>query len=107
MGNLTVKEKSIKTKADYEDESLKIDVNITEDATTNTLQSLNGSIYHKDDSTYAGNFDGNLHDGEIEYSMSSVKSKDMSAVINALADIESQIRENEEPVDYDLPDGDA
>ena len=99
MGNLTVKTKSIKTQAEYEDESLRIDVNITEDATTNTLQSLNGSIFHKDDSTYAGNFDGNLHDGEIEYSMSSVKSKDMSAVITALADIESQIRANEQPVE--------
>ena len=97
MGNLTVRAKSIKTQAEYEDESLKINVEITEDAINGTLQSLNGRIYHKDDLTYAGNFDGDLKDGEIEYSMSSVRSKDMSAVITALADIESRINADEEP----------
>ena len=91
MGTLTVKSKSLNTQAEYEGEGLKINVKISEDAIEGGLKSLNGNIYHSDDSTYAGNFDGNQQNGEIEYSMSSVKSKDMPAVIAALTELEQII----------------
>lgn len=96
MGTLTVKAKSLNTQAEYEGEGLKINVSYNEDAITSTLQSLNGNIYHAADSTYAGNFNGQLNDGEIEYSLSGVKSKDFTIVITALEDIESQIKAGED-----------
>lgn len=95
MGTLTVKQKSLNTQAEYEGGSLRINVSYNEDAITSTLQSLDGNIYHAADSTYAGNFNGRLSDGEIEYSLSQVKSKDFSAVIAALEDIVAQIRAQE------------
>ena len=96
MGTLTVKAKSLNTQAEYEGEGLKINVSYNEDAITSTLQSLNGNIYHAVDSTYAGNFNGQLNGEEIEYSLSGVKSKDFTIVITALEDIESQIKAGED-----------
>lgn len=98
MGTLTTKSKSLSTQAEYEGQGLKINVNYNEDAISNSLRSLSGSISHADDQTYAGSFNGNLNGEEIEYSMNQVKSKDMAAVIAALADIEQQIRDAEQPV---------
>ena len=103
MGTLTTKSKSLSTQAEYEGQGLKINVSYNEDAITMTLKSLNGNIYKAptgtaEDYTYAGNFNGNLNGEEIEYNLSQVKSADMPAVTAALADIESIIREQEQPV---------
>lgn len=98
MGTLVTKSQAKNTQAEYTGEGLKINVNYNEDAISKTLQSLNGSIYHEADNTYAGNFNGQLNGEEIEYSMSGVKSKDMVAVIEAIDDIETQIKASEEPV---------
>lgn len=98
MGNLVTKKKSLTTQAEYEGQGLKINVTYDEDAVSSTLKSLSGSISHADDQTYAGNFNGNLNGEEIEYNLSGVKSKDMPAVIAALADIESIIKDAEQPV---------
>ena len=95
MGTFTVKAKSLNTQAEYVSESLKINVSYNEDAINDTLQSMNGSIFHAEDNTFAGNFNGSLNGEEIEYSMSQVKSKDMANVIAAISDIESQIKTQE------------
>lgn len=104
MGTLVTKSQARNTQADYAGQGLQIDVNYQEDAITSTLKSLNGTIYKAasgtaQDRTYAGNFSGNLNGEEIEYSMSGVKSSDMPAVIASLADIEAQIKAQEQPVD--------
>ena len=99
MGTLTTTSQSLNTQAEYTGDSLKINVSYTEDATTSTLQSLNGKIFHASDNTYAGNFNGSLNGTEIEYSLSGVKSKDFTIVISAIEDIERIIKENEQPVD--------
>lgn len=96
MENLTVKSKSLNTQAEFNGQGLRINVNFTEDAFSKTLLSLNGKIYHAEDSTFAGNFNGQVNDGEMEYNMSGVKSKDMEAVLTAIADIEAQIRADEQ-----------
>ncbi len=98
MGTLTTKSQAKNTQAEYTGEGLTINVNYNEDAITSTLQSLNGTIYKTENMTYAGNFNGQLNGEEIEYSMSGVKSSDMSIVIAAIDDIESIIKENEQPV---------
>ena len=93
MGTLTIKSKSLSTQADYVDATsgLTINVNYNEDVTTNPLQSINGSIYKTDGMTYAGNYSGQPQDGEMSYSISGVKSKDMAKVFAAIEDIEEQI----------------
>ena len=93
MGTLTVKTRSLSTQADYVDATsgLTINVNYNEDATTSTLQSINGTIYKQPDNTYGGNFNGQIQNGEMEYNLSGVKSKDMAKVFGAIEDIEEQI----------------
>ena len=95
MGTMTTTSKSLNTKAEYEGEGLKISVKYSEDAVSGVLNSVEGQIHKAEE--YAGNFVGALNNGEIEYSMSGVKSKDKSAVVAAITDIEEQIpRENSE-----------
>ena len=95
MGNLTIRNRSLSTKAEYVDQTsgLKIDMNYQEDAVNNTLMSISGTITKVADMSYAGNFNGqmNADDGQIEYSISGVKSRDMANVYSAIADIEEQI----------------
>lgn len=93
MGTLTIKTRSLSTHAEYVDATsgLTINVNYNEDATTSTLQSINGTIYKTENMTYAGNYSGQPQDGEMSYSISGVKSKDMSKVFAAIEDIEEQI----------------
>lgn len=94
MGQLTIKSRSLSTQAEYvnAESGLTINVNYNEDVTTNTLQSVNGSIYKTENMTYAGNFSGQPQGGEMEYSISGVKSKDMSKVFAAIEDIEELIK---------------
>lgn len=93
MGTLTVKTRSLSIQADYVDATsgLTINVNYNEDAQTSTLKSINGTIYKTDGMTYAGNFSGQPQDGEMSYSISGVKSKDMGKVFAAIEDIEELI----------------
>jgi hypothetical protein len=94
MGTLTIKTRSLSTQAEYvnAESGLTINVNYNEDVTTNTLKSINGSIYKTDGMTYAGNFSGQPQGDEVEYSVSGVKSKDMAKVFAAIKDIEELIK---------------
>lgn len=93
MGTLTIKSQSLATQAEYVDATsgLTINVNYNKDVTTSTLRSISGSIYKTADMSYAGNFNGQPQNDEMEYSISDVKSKDMAKVISAIEDIEEQI----------------
>ena len=93
MGNLTIKSQSLATQADYVDATsgLTINVSYNQDNTTGDLKSINGTIYKTDGMTYAGNFNGQPKDDEMEYSISGVKSKDMAKVFAAIEDIEELI----------------
>lgn len=99
MGTLTVKSQSLATQADYADATsrLTINLNYNQDAVNNDLKSINGTIYKTDGMTYAGNFNGQKNGEEMEYSVSGVKSKDMTKVFSAIEDIETLISgENEQ-----------
>lgn len=104
MGTLVTKSQSMATKADYTGNGLFINVNYSEDAMTSTLKTVNGTINKSSEQApeqliYAGNFNGELKDGEIQYNMSGVRSSDMPSVIAAIADIETIIKAGEQPVD--------
>lgn len=93
MGTLTIKSQSLATQADYVDATsdLTINVSYNQDSTTSTLKNINGTIYKTANMTYAGNYSGQPQDGEMEYSISGVKSKDMAKVFAAIEDIEELI----------------
>ena len=65
------------------------------DATTNTLQNVNGSVYNLNEqgeqSDYIGNFNGYMRDGAIKYSMSEMSRQDSMKVWNAIDGIEPHI----------------
>jgi hypothetical protein len=93
MGTLTIKTRNLSTQADYvnEQSGLTINLNYTQNAQTYDVLSINGTIYKTADMSYAGSFSGQPQGGEMEYSISGVKSKDMAKVFAALTDIEQLI----------------
>lgn len=95
MSTWKVNSKSVTTGATYTDGQYKIEVSYNEDAQTNTLLSINGSIYKGENQTYAGNFNGNRNGDEMSYSFSGVKLADMNAVTTMVIDIETIITEGE------------
>jgi hypothetical protein len=95
MSTWKVNSKSVTTGATYTEGDYKIEVSYNEDATTNTLMSINGSIYKGEGQSYAGNFNGNRNGEEMSYSFSGIKLADMNAVTTMVIDIESKIKEGE------------
>ena len=99
MGTLTIKNRSLATQADYvnTEDGLTINLNYQQDATSMDLLSISGTVYKTADMSYAGNFNGSPVNGEIEYSLSGVKRRDMGIIYDALTDIEEQIAGENEP----------
>ena len=95
MSTWKVNSKSMQSSATYTEGEYKIEVSYNEDATTNTLMSINGNIYKGEGQSYAGNFNGNRNGDEMSYSFSGVKLADMNAVTTMVIDIETIITEGE------------
>ena len=94
---LTVKSSSLRRSAEYvnEDGDIRMNINYSIDDTTMTLTRIDGDIYRVADSTYVGNFNGNVNGENFQYSLSGVKLSDMSDVYTALVDVEGLINEEE------------
>ncbi len=95
MSTWKVNSKSVTTGATYTSGDYKIEVSYNEDAQTNKLMSINGTIYKGENQSYAGNFNGNRNGDEMSYSFSGVKLADMNAVTTMVIDIETIITEGE------------
>ena len=95
MSTWKVNSKSTTTGATYTDGQYKIEVSYNEDAQTNKLMSINGSIFKGDNQSYAGNFSGSRNGEEMSYSFSGVKLADMNAVTTMVIDIETIITNGE------------
>jgi carbohydrate-selective porin OprB len=95
MSTWNVTSKSVQTGATYTEGIYKVEVSYNEDATTDTLMSINGNIYKGEQQTYAGNFNGNRNGEEMSYSFSGVKLSDMNAVTTMVIDIENIITNGE------------
>lgn len=95
MSTWKVTSKSVQTGATYTEGIYKVEVSYNEDATTDTLMSINGNIYKGEQQTYAGNFNGNRNGEEMSYSFSGVKLSDMNAVTTMVIDIENIITNGE------------
>ena len=93
MGTMTVKSVTKTTKADYENsvKDMKIILNYNKDGQTEALLSMNGTVLHLTSGEPAGNFNGVMNNGEMEYTFSGLKRADMIALEECLEDIEQQI----------------
>ena len=91
MSTWKINSKSTQTSATYTSAPYTVQVNYTENATTDTLTSISGSIYKGEDQSYAGNFNGSRNGEDISYSFSDVKLSDMGAVVVMVEDIENII----------------
>ena len=85
---------TLNTSYEYKDVII-VQGSFVKDATTGTLQSINGSCYRKNESgqmgDYFGNFNGYPQDDEITYDLSQMKRSDSNLVWDAIDDIEAEI----------------
>lgn len=97
MSEWKVNSKSLQSSATYTDGIYKVEVSYTEDATTDKLKSINGTIYKDESMTYAGTFNGSAdNSGEIAYSFGGIKLADMGKVTTMILDIEQKIKSENE-----------
>ena len=101
MGTFNVTSSELNNAFEFKNENLIIGGSYKKDAGENTLKSINGSIYLIDEAgergDYLGNFNGNMRNGEIKYSVSEMSRKDSNLVWTAIGEIEPYVLgENQE-----------
>ena len=92
MGNFEIKNRSLSSQGEYTDQEngLVVNVNFNENANEGTLQSINGNVQSSEDRAYVGNFNGRQENGKMVYTINAALT-DMTKILAALTDIESQI----------------
>ena len=93
-GTFTVKNKSLKIKAEYENQEMGFlidSVSIEKDALTNTLTKLTGDVTRISDNTWAGRFIGTRSDDKMKYDITGIDLDDIPNVKVCIADIEGQV----------------
>lgn len=102
MSKFDVTSSSLNNQYSYENEDVTVMGNYIMDVKNETLQSVMGSVYKQSSVTgkegdYIGNFNGYMRNDEIKYSVSEVSSQDAVLILTAIADIEANIKgENNE-----------
>ena len=101
MGTFNVISSTLNSQYEYKDDNLVVNGNFAKDATTDTLQNVSGSCYRinaqGEQGEYVGNFNGNMRNGEIKYSVSEMSRKDSNLVWTAIGEIEPYVLgENQE-----------
>ena len=95
MGNFVIKNQMNNVNYEYSDSTIIVQGSYSKEATTDTLQSLNGNCYRKNEQgqqgEFFGNFNGYLRDGVVKYSMSEMSRRDSNAVWDAIDEIEPHI----------------
>lgn len=95
MGTFNIVSSSLNNQYEYTDTEVKVTGNYTQDATTNTLQQVNGNAYVLEQGgqqgAYIGNFNGYMREGVIKYSISEMSRRDANKVWDAIDEIEANI----------------
>lgn len=96
MSTFNVTSSSLNNQYEYANTNVTVQGNYTKDATTDTLQSVSGSVYnlpaqHGQQGEYIGNFNGYMRDGEVKYSISEMSRRNASKVWDAIDEIEANI----------------
>lgn len=96
MSTFNVTSSSLNNQYEYANTNVTVNGNYVKDATTDTLQSVSGSVYNLpaqqgQQGEYIGNFNGYMRDGEVKYSISEMSRRNASKVWDAIDEIEANI----------------
>ena len=96
MSTFSVTSSSLNNQYEYADTNVTVNGNYVKEATTDTLQSVSGSVYNLpaqqgQQGEYIGNFNGYMRDGEVKYSISEMSRRNASKVWDAIDEIEANI----------------
>ena len=96
MSTFNVTSSSLNNQYEYANTNVTVNGNYVKDATTDTLQSVSGSVYNLpaqqgQQGEYIGNFNGYMRDGEVKYSISEMSRRTSSKVWDAIDEIEANI----------------
>ena len=95
MGTFNITSSTLNNSYEYKDENLIVNGNYTKNAQTGSLQSINGSCYRinseGEEGDFVGNFNGNVRNGEIYYSLSEMPRRDANLVWDAIDEIEQNV----------------
>lgn len=96
MSTFNVTSSSLNNKYEYADTNVTVNGNYVKDATTDTLQSVSGSVYNLpaqqgQQGECVGDFNGYMRDGEVKYSISEMSRRNASKVWDAIDEIEANI----------------
>ena len=97
MGNFKVISETKNTQYGYDNSGVIVNGNYNTNTKDNVVTNISGSVYRKNSSgeqgEYIGNFNGQMRDGEMKYSLSEMSRSDSDLVWAAIEDIESNILE--------------
>lgn len=96
MGTFNIVSSTLNNQYEYANTNVTVNGNYVKDATTDTLQSVGGSVYNLpaqqgQQGEYIGNFNGYMRDGEVKYSISEMSRRNASKVWDAIDEIEANI----------------
>ena len=95
MGTFTITSSNLNNFYEYKDSAVVVTGSYNVDATTNTLQNVNGNVNELDAQgqagRYIGNFNGSMNGDEITYSLSAMSRADSNKVWDAIDGIEPYI----------------
>lgn len=95
MGEFKVTSSNLNNSYEYKDSAVIVTGSYNKDASNNTLQNVNGSVYNLngqgEQGDYIGNFNGYMRDGQIRYSLSEMSRRDSNKVWDAIDGIEPNI----------------
>lgn len=91
MSTFNVTSSTLNNNYEYKNGVVIVTGSYSKNATTDTLQRINGSAYNDNNGEqgdYIGNFDGYMRDNEVRYSLSEMSRKDSNKVWDAIDEIE-------------------
>lgn len=95
MGTFEIKSSALNNSYEYKDSAVIVSGNYNIDNTTNDLNNVSGNVYEKDaqgnQGRFIGNFNGNINNGVITYSLSAMSRADSNKVWDAIDGIEPNI----------------
>lgn len=95
MGNFKVISETKNTQYGYDNSDVIVNGNYNTNTKDNVVMNISGSVYRKNSSgeqgTFIGNFNGQLRNDEMKYSLSEMSREDSNLVWAAIEDIESNI----------------
>ena len=96
MSTFTITSSKVNKTYTLENENINITGSFVTDEQSGEVQTIQGSVYRGGQGgAYIGNFNGQMRDGEMRYSLSEMSRRDSMMVWDAIDEIEQHIMTNE------------